>query len=149
VQSDAFFDMLSSITLVVTRAFRGKFIAADGAFIFLGDLASGARGLRVESRGRYGAGKHVDYGLRAGAEIEGEAAVVGGCVAGYGGVGSEWGCLRGIGWEWWQPALSRSVGAVVADSSVVAGWVVEALGLCVAHSYSICQIHSRSILHTG
>jgi hypothetical protein len=71
---------------------------------------------------KWRSGEHVDYGLRSWAEIEGEAAVVGGCVAGYRRVGfggAEGRCLCVTGRKWWQPALSGCVAAVIAHSPTV------------------------------
>lgn len=79
MQCNAFFDMLGTFRIIAVRAFGREFVAADGTFVFFGDLASWARswyrGRRHSCEWR--AGEHVDYGLRSRAEVEGELAIVG------------------------------------------------------------------------
>jgi hypothetical protein len=102
VQRNAFFDVLSARRVVVVRAVGRQFVAADGTFVFFGDLAAWAGRLVVGwlGNGEGRAGIHVD-GLGAGKEGEGEVGVgIGRLVAGAGGVelvGMEWrgGCVTG------------------------------------------------------
>jgi hypothetical protein len=88
VHGDASFDVLGSGCFVVARTFGGEFVAADGAFVFFGDLTARARcgddGWRHGRGVEYRAGEHVDDGLGARAEIEGHLAIVGRRVAGGG-----------------------------------------------------------------
>jgi hypothetical protein len=88
VQRDTFFDVLGARRVVVVRAVRRQFVAADGTFVFFGDLAAWA-GRLVLVWLRNGEGRariHVD-GLGAWEQGEGEVGVgVGRLVAGAGGV---------------------------------------------------------------
>jgi hypothetical protein len=74
VQDDAFFDVLGAVRVVVVGAFGWEFFAANGAFVFFGDLAARTRLclLRLEGRwdgSSYRLSKHVCAGDRAVVEV--------------------------------------------------------------------------------
>jgi hypothetical protein len=142
VQRDTFFDMLCAFCLIVFRAFGREFVAANRAFVFLGDLASrtwrllgwqSGRGHCCECR----SWEHVDYGLRSRTEIEGKRAIVGRSVARNRCVmlrGAKVRCLCMTGRQRRQPALATCGTAMVADPPVIARRVVWALRLSMADS---------------
>ena len=43
MDGDAVFDVLDAVCILTIRAFRGKFVSANGALVFFGDLAARRR----------------------------------------------------------------------------------------------------------